>query len=128
MNERSSGTHRSLSRSHRADPLSLVQDYRVKEQLAAEGIDVQSFNADLMYEPWEVLDEDRRPFTMFAPFWNRCLCMPDPATPQLPPKRINSGIQMHNRQSSNRHTVGGDPVLAYRIQSLTWKMLRSLHR
>jgi cryptochrome 1 len=77
--------------------LSLVRDYRVKEQLATEGIDVQSFNADLLYEPWEVLDEDRRPFTMFAPFWNRCLCMPDPAAPLLPPKRINSGIQMHNR-------------------------------
>uniref|UniRef100_A0A804LH65 Cryptochrome/DNA photolyase FAD-binding domain-containing protein n=2 Tax=Zea mays TaxID=4577 RepID=A0A804LH65_MAIZE len=29
-----------------------------------------------------------RPFTMF---WNRCLCMPDPAAPLLPPKRINSG-------------------------------------
>ena len=121
---RRSGTHRSLS-VRRADPLSLVRDYRVKEQLATEGIDVQSFNADLLYEPWEVLDEDRRPFTMF---WNRCLCMPDPAAPLLPPKRINSGIQMHNRQSSNRHTVGGDLVLADRIQSLTWKMLRSLHR
>ena len=95
----------------------------MKEQLTAEGISVQSFNADLLYEPWEVLDDDGCPFTMFAPFWNRCLCMPDPAAPLLPPKRINSGIQTHNLQSSDAHihahthTVG-DPVLAA-DQSLT---------
>lgn len=67
----------------------------MKELLTAEGITVQSFNADLLYEPWEVLDDDGCPFTMFTPFWNRCLCMPDPAAPLLPPKRINSGVEMH---------------------------------
>jgi len=76
---------------HLYDPLSLVRDHRVKELLTAEGITVRSFNSDLLYEPWEVLDDDGCPFTMFAPFWNRCLCMPDPAAPLLPPKKINSG-------------------------------------
>jgi len=74
------------------DPLSLVRDHQVKELLAAEGITVQSFNSDLLYEPWEVLDDDGCPFTMFTPFWNKCLCMVDPAAPILPPKRINSGL------------------------------------
>lgn len=73
----------------------------MKELLAAEGITVQSFNADLLYEPWEVLDDDGCPFTMFAPFWNRCLCMPDPAAPLLPPKRINSGIKTPHLQGYN---------------------------
>ncbi|XP_051216798.1 cryptochrome-1 [Lolium perenne] len=76
---------------HLYDPLSLVRDHRVKEVLAAEGITVQSFNSDLLYEPWEVLDDHGCPFTMFTPFWNKCLCMVDPAAPTLPPKRINSG-------------------------------------
>lgn len=76
---------------HLYDPLSLVRDHRVKEVLAAEGITVQSFNSDLLYEPWEVLDDDGCPFTMFTPFWNKCLCMVDPPAPMLPPKRINSG-------------------------------------
>nr|WCD39198.1 cryptochrome 1 [Stipa breviflora] len=76
---------------HLYDPLSLVRDHRVKELLTAEGITVLSFNSDLLYEPWEVLDDDGSPFTMFTPFWNRCLCMADPAAPTLPPKRINSG-------------------------------------
>ncbi|PVH35400.1 hypothetical protein PAHAL_7G172800 [Panicum hallii] len=77
---------------HLYDPISLVRDHRLKEMLAAEGIVVQSFNADLLYEPWEVVDDEGQPFTMFAPFWNRCLSMPyDPPAPLLPPKKINSG-------------------------------------
>ncbi|KAL5216453.1 hypothetical protein ABZP36_007854 [Zizania latifolia] len=77
---------------HLYDPISLVRDHRLKEMMAAEGIIVQSFNADLLYEPWEVIDEEGHSFTMFAPFWNRCLSMPyDPAAPLLPPKKINSG-------------------------------------
>ncbi|VAI57447.1 unnamed protein product [Triticum turgidum subsp. durum] len=76
---------------HLYDPLSLVRDHRVKQVLGAEGITVQSFNSDLLYEPWEVLDDHGCPFTMFTPFWNKCLCMVDPPAPMLPPKRINSG-------------------------------------
>ncbi|KAF0890329.1 hypothetical protein E2562_002737 [Oryza meyeriana var. granulata] len=77
---------------HLYDPISLVRDHRLKEMMAAEGIIVRSFNADLLYEPWEVVDDEGQSFTMFAPFWNRCLSMPyDPAAPLLPPKRISSG-------------------------------------
>ena len=76
-----------------ADPLSLVRDHRLKELLTAQGVNVRSFNADLLYEPWEVNDENGCPFTTFAPFWNKCLSMPyDPAAPMLPPKRILSGL------------------------------------
>ncbi|KAG6425101.1 hypothetical protein SASPL_115525 [Salvia splendens] len=71
------------------DPISLVRDHRVKEVLTAEGVTVSSFNADLLYEPWEVLDQDGRPFNTFSGFWDRCLSMPyDPEAPLLPPKRI----------------------------------------
>lgn len=75
------------------DPISLVRDHRVKEVLSAEGVSVHSFNADLLYEPWEVLDQEGRPFTTFSGFWDRCLSMPyDPEAPLLPPKRILPGI------------------------------------
>ncbi|KAJ4765264.1 Cryptochrome-1 [Rhynchospora pubera] len=77
---------------HLYDPLSLVRDHRLKELLTARGINVSSFNADLLYEPWEVNDENGQPFSTFAPFWNNCLSMPyDPAAPLLPPKSICSG-------------------------------------
>lgn len=77
---------------HLYDPLSLVRDHRTKEVLTAQGIAVRSFNADLLYEPWDVNDDHGRPFTTFAAFWERCLSMPyDPEAPLLPPKRIISG-------------------------------------
>ncbi|WOK94339.1 cryptochrome 1 [Canna indica] len=77
---------------HLYDPLSLVRDHQLKELLTAQGVIVRSFNADLLYEPWEVNDENGHPFTTFASFWNKCLSMPyDPATPLLPPKRIVPG-------------------------------------
>ncbi|ONK74058.1 uncharacterized protein A4U43_C03F2350 [Asparagus officinalis] len=83
---------RSLFFNHLYDPLSLVRDHRLKEILTAQGVNVRSFNADLLYEPWEVNDENGCAFTTFAPFWNKCLSMPyDPAAPMLPPKRISSG-------------------------------------
>ncbi|KAK6130739.1 hypothetical protein DH2020_035527 [Rehmannia glutinosa] len=76
---------------HLYDPISLVRDHRAKELLTAAGIAVRSFNADLLYEPWEVNDQEGRPFTTFAGFWERCLSMPyDPEAPLLPPKRIIS--------------------------------------
>ncbi|KAL1564698.1 Cryptochrome-1 [Salvia divinorum] len=77
---------------HLYDPISLVRDHRVKEILTAKGVAVRSFNADLLYEPWEVLDQEGRPFNTFSGFWDRCLSMPyDPEAPLLPPKRILPG-------------------------------------
>lgn len=75
-----------------SDPMSLVRDHRAKEVLTAQGINVRSFNADLLYEPWEVNDDQGHPFTTFAGFWEKCLSMPyDPEAPLLPPMRIISG-------------------------------------
>lgn len=80
-----------------SDPLSLVRDHRAKEVLTAQGIAVRSFNADLLYEPWDVNDAHGRPFTTFAAFWERCLSMPyDPESPLLPPMRIVSGLYSIN--------------------------------
>ena len=41
---------------HLYDPISMVRDNEVKAGLAAQGIFCQSFNADVLREPWEVLD------------------------------------------------------------------------
>lgn len=45
---------------HLYDSISMVRDQQVKDDLRANGILVQSFNADLLYEPWEVLDEEQQ--------------------------------------------------------------------
>lgn len=76
---------------HLYDPISLVRDLRVKQGLTENNIQVQSFNGDLLYEPWEVLDDHRKPFTSFENYWTKCLCMPfEPDSPLLPPRRLTA--------------------------------------
>lgn len=77
---------------HLYDPLSLVRDHKLKQDLSSRGILVRSFNSDLLYEPWEVNDEEGHAFSTFQAYWNKCLNMPyDPLAPLLPPKRIVAG-------------------------------------
>jgi len=56
---------------HLYDPISLVRDNEVKAAMCSLGVHCQSFNGDVLYEPWEVLAEGARPFTSFYTFWAR---------------------------------------------------------
>lgn len=38
---------------------------------AAAGYTCRSYNADLLYEPWEVLDNAGEPFHTFKTFWDK---------------------------------------------------------
>jgi cryptochrome 1 len=55
------------------DPLSLVRDHDVKCRLDAAGVMARSFNAELLYEPWEVVDDTGKPLTTFEGFWRKCV-------------------------------------------------------
>ena len=54
---------------HLYDPISLVRDLEVKATMQAMGVDCKSFNSDLLYEPWEVLDDKGQPYADFKSFW-----------------------------------------------------------
>lgn len=43
---------------HLYDSISMVRDQQIKDELRCMGVAVHSFNADLLYEPWQVLDDD----------------------------------------------------------------------
>ncbi|XP_057958248.1 cryptochrome-1 isoform X2 [Malania oleifera] len=73
---------------HLYDPVSLVRDYTIKQKLAELGISVQSYNGDLLYEPWEVYDEKGHAFTTFDAYWDKCLCMQKESVLLLPPWRL----------------------------------------
>jgi hypothetical protein len=45
---------------HLYDSISMVRDQQVKDELRAQGVVTSSFNADLLYEPWEVLDDQQQ--------------------------------------------------------------------
>nr|AHZ89700.1 cryptochrome 2 variant 1 [Dimocarpus longan] len=73
---------------HLYDPVSLVRDHNIKEKLVELGFSVQSYNGDLLYEPWEIYDEGGYAFTTFDAYWNNCLEMPMEPVSLLPPWRL----------------------------------------
>lgn len=77
-----------LSLSLSPDPVSLVRDHNIKEKLVELGISVQSYNGDLLYEPWDVYDESGHAFTTFEAYWNKCLHLQmEPVSP-FPPWKL----------------------------------------
>ncbi|CAL5208042.1 unnamed protein product [Lathyrus oleraceus] len=73
---------------HLYDPVSLVRDHNIKEKLVEQGVSVQSYNGDLLYEPWEIFDESGHAFTTFDPFWNTCLHMQMKTYSPIPPCQL----------------------------------------
>lgn len=59
-------------------PGEAASDQRLKAALTAAGLDVRSFNASLLREPWELHTQSGAPFRVFSPFW-RALRVMGPA-------------------------------------------------
>lgn len=70
---------------HLYDPVSLVRDHNIKQKLVELGINVQSYNGDLLNEPWEVYDDNGHAFTRFDAYWQKCLFMQREPVSHLPP-------------------------------------------
>ncbi|THG23158.1 hypothetical protein TEA_008066 [Camellia sinensis var. sinensis] len=73
---------------HLYDPVSLVRDHNIKQNLVELGISVESCNGDLLCEPWEVYDEKGHAFTTFDAYWDKCLHMQMEPVSHLPPWRV----------------------------------------
>ncbi len=64
------------------EPWRIDRDSRIKATLTAAGIAAESFNASLLWEPWEVLKDDGTPYRVFTPFYRRgCLKAVPPRQP-----------------------------------------------
>jgi deoxyribodipyrimidine photo-lyase len=70
------------------EPHAIARDAEIKKTLAACGIDVQSFNAALLFEPWTIRTKAGGSYGVFTPFWRACLAQPEPAKPLPPPKTL----------------------------------------
>jgi deoxyribodipyrimidine photolyase len=65
-----------------------VRDDKIKKELSALGISIQSFNGDLLYEPWEIYDDSGLAFTTFNMYWEKCMELPIDASPSLAPWKL----------------------------------------
>jgi len=71
----------------RYEPVALARDATVKAGLREDGVEVETFNSALLFEPWTLSNTSKRPFQVFTPFYKHCLTL-EPSAPVPPAARI----------------------------------------
>lgn len=72
----------------RYEPALHQRDAAIQAALDAEGYQGDSFNAGLLFEPWDIATKAGKPYQVFTPFWKACLAQPEPSEPLSPPEHI----------------------------------------
>lgn len=70
------------------EPWAIARDTAIKGRFGGTGIDVQSFNAALLVEPWALKTREGRPYQVFTPFWRALRASREPAPPVPAPDSI----------------------------------------
>jgi len=65
-------------------------DATLKTQLREQDIDVRSFQASLLFEPWTIKTGDGNPYKVFTPFWRACQNSGEPRQPLEAPTAFPS--------------------------------------
>ncbi len=55
------------------EPWAIHRDKQLKESFSEQGLEVKSFNAALINEPWTVSTKTETPYRVFTPYWKNCL-------------------------------------------------------
>lgn len=72
----------------RYEPAVIERDKAIKAALQDDGLDVQSFNASLLFEPWEIETKQGKPYQVFTPFWKTCRQQSTDLDPWPAPKSV----------------------------------------
>jgi deoxyribodipyrimidine photo-lyase len=70
------------------EPDAVKRDTAIKQALRAGGLEVESFNGGLLFEPWSQSTQKGDPYRVFTPFWKSCLRGPAPADPMSSPETV----------------------------------------
>lgn len=65
-------------------------DHELKTSLRTQGLEVESFQASVLFEPWTITNKDGKPFQVFTPFWKTCLNQDAPREPLPAPGHLSS--------------------------------------
>ncbi len=80
-------THLSWNRMYEA--WAIERDKAIKLHFQEGGIEVETFNGSLLWEPWDVLKKDGTPYRVFTPFYRKgCLSAKPPRMPLGKPKKL----------------------------------------
>jgi deoxyribodipyrimidine photo-lyase len=77
----------------RYEPRVLERDAAVQQALRREGIEAESFNAGLLFEPWRVSTAEGRPYRVFTPFYRACLRGPEVPAPRPAPRELRPPVR-----------------------------------
>jgi len=61
----------------------IERDSDIEKFLTSKGVEVKTYNASLLWEPWETLKQDRTPYKVFTPFYKRG-CLLNGVSPRKP--------------------------------------------
>ncbi|MCX7007205.1 MAG: deoxyribodipyrimidine photo-lyase [Kiritimatiellaeota bacterium] len=70
------------------EPALSERDEKIFAALRRSGVEVQTFGANLLYEPDSITKQSGGPFQVFTPYWRRCLAEPPPEPPLPAPRRF----------------------------------------
>jgi deoxyribodipyrimidine photo-lyase len=70
------------------EPAVIARDKIVKESLRKDGLEVKSFSANLLFEPWTIKTQQENPYQVFTPFYRCCQTYGAPSKPQPAPKHL----------------------------------------
>ena len=98
-------------------PWEIERDTVIKNEIKKLGINCESFNGCLLWEPWEILKNDGTPYKVFTPFYRRgCLGSAPPRVPLPSPKKIEYTKKVLNNYEFN---------IAYRTRHVWQKNILS---
>jgi deoxyribodipyrimidine photo-lyase len=84
------------------EPAAVARDKSLKSVLRDDGITVESFNGNLLVEPWELTTGQGRPYKVFTPFWKALLAHGAPPAALAKPKKLQG-----------RMGIAGDKLVAW---------------
>ena len=100
---------RSVTWNRGYEPFAVARDAALKRNLAQSGIAVESFNAGLLFEPWEIATKEGKPFRVFTPFWNALNGKSEPAKPRPAPGDMRFQQGVHSDDLSSWALLPGKP-------------------
>ena len=72
------------------EPWRIARDTAIKTELVKQGLNVESHNGSLLWEPWDVTKADGTPYRVFTPFFRRgCLGASPPRMPLPAPDQLD---------------------------------------
>jgi deoxyribodipyrimidine photo-lyase len=84
------------------EPYAIGLEQKMKDLLPQS----KSFNGSLLFEPWEILNRQQKPYKVFTPYWKKCMEVESIEDPLPPPLQILTK-QIESEPLDSFHLLSG---------------------